>query len=60
VATVADCSARGPKWQFPSISGTCGEAAFQIGKERLVVPAGHVVVSPPGEAHAFVNHNRSG
>jgi mannose-6-phosphate isomerase-like protein (cupin superfamily) len=32
-----------------------GEATFQIGEERLVVPAGHVVVSPPGEPHGFVN-----
>lgn len=32
-----------------------GEATFQIGEERLVVSAGHVVVSPPGEAHGFVN-----
>jgi mannose-6-phosphate isomerase-like protein (cupin superfamily) len=32
-----------------------GEATFQIGEERLVVPAGQVVVSPPGEAHGFVN-----
>ncbi|MGH8834132.1 MAG: cupin domain-containing protein [Actinomycetes bacterium] len=32
-----------------------GEATFHIGAERFVVPAGHVVVSPPGEAHGFVN-----
>lgn len=32
-----------------------GEATFQIGDERLVVPAGRIVVSPPGEAHGFVN-----
>ena len=32
-----------------------GAATFQIGGERLVVPAGHVVVSPAGEAHGFVN-----
>ena len=32
-----------------------GEATFQIGEERIVVPAGHVVVSPSGEAHGFVN-----
>ena len=32
-----------------------GEATFQIGEERMVVPAGHVVVSPSGEAHGFVN-----
>ncbi len=35
-----------------------GRATFQIGEERLVVPAGHVVVSPPGEAHGFVNGGR--
>ena len=32
-----------------------GQATFQIGDERLVVRAGHVVVSPPREAHGFVN-----
>ncbi len=32
-----------------------GEATFHIGDERRVIPAGHVVVSPPGEAHGFVN-----
>ena len=32
-----------------------GEATFQIGAEQLVVSAGHLVVSPPGEAHGFVN-----
>jgi mannose-6-phosphate isomerase-like protein (cupin superfamily) len=32
-----------------------GEATFQIGEERMVVGAGHIVVSPPGEAHGFVN-----
>jgi mannose-6-phosphate isomerase-like protein (cupin superfamily) len=32
-----------------------GEATFQIGETRLVVPAGQVVVSPRGEAHGFVN-----
>jgi quercetin dioxygenase-like cupin family protein len=32
-----------------------GEATFQIGEERLVVVEGHIVVSPPGEAHGFVN-----
>ena len=32
-----------------------GEATFQIGETQHVVPAGHVVVSPPGEAHGFVN-----
>lgn len=32
-----------------------GEATFQVGDEHLVVPAGHGVVSPPGEPHGFVN-----
>jgi mannose-6-phosphate isomerase-like protein (cupin superfamily) len=32
-----------------------GEATFHIGDQRQVIPAGHVVVSPPGEAHGFVN-----
>jgi mannose-6-phosphate isomerase-like protein (cupin superfamily) len=32
-----------------------GEATFQIGDSTLVVEAGHVVVSPPGEAHGFTN-----
>jgi quercetin dioxygenase-like cupin family protein len=32
-----------------------GEATFQIGEDRLIVHAGRVVVSPPGEAHGFVN-----
>jgi len=32
-----------------------GRATFQIGGESLVVEGGHVVVSPPGEAHGFVN-----
>lgn len=32
-----------------------GQATFQIGEERIVVDAGHVVVSPPGEAHGFTN-----
>jgi mannose-6-phosphate isomerase-like protein (cupin superfamily) len=36
-----------------------GEATFQIGEDRLVVPAGRVVVSPPGEAHGFVNSGGS-
>jgi quercetin dioxygenase-like cupin family protein len=32
-----------------------GQATFQIGQRTVVVDAGHVVVSPPGEAHGFVN-----
>ena len=32
-----------------------GQATFQIGDRRLVVEGGHVVVSPPGEAHGFTN-----
>jgi quercetin dioxygenase-like cupin family protein len=32
-----------------------GRATFQIGQTSVVVEAGHVVVSPPGEAHGFVN-----
>src|SRR5262245_63609598 len=32
-----------------------GEATFQIGEERMVVGAGHIVVSPPREAHVLVN-----
>jgi mannose-6-phosphate isomerase-like protein (cupin superfamily) len=32
-----------------------GTATFQIGPRSVVVEAGHVVVSPPGEAHAFTN-----
>jgi quercetin dioxygenase-like cupin family protein len=36
-----------------------GEATFQIGDERRVIAAGHVVVSPPGEAHGFVNSGSS-
>jgi mannose-6-phosphate isomerase-like protein (cupin superfamily) len=32
-----------------------GQATFQIGDETLVVEGGHVVVSPPGEAHGFTN-----
>ena len=32
-----------------------GEETFRIGDERFVVEAGNVVVSPPGEAHGFVN-----
>ena len=33
----------------------CGRATFQIGDESVVVDEGHVVVSPPGEAHGFTN-----
>jgi mannose-6-phosphate isomerase-like protein (cupin superfamily) len=36
-----------------------GQATFRIGDAEAVVDAGHVVVSPAGEAHGFVN-SRSG
>ena len=32
-----------------------GQATFRIGDETVVVEGGNVVVSPPGEAHGFVN-----
>lgn len=32
-----------------------GQATFQIGDDTVVVDGGHVVVSPPGEAHGFTN-----
>lgn len=32
-----------------------GRATFQIGERSVVVSGGHVVVSPPGEAHGFTN-----
>ena len=32
-----------------------GQATFQIGESSIVVDGGHVVVSPPGEAHGFTN-----
>jgi mannose-6-phosphate isomerase-like protein (cupin superfamily) len=32
-----------------------GEATFRIGEHEVVVEGGTVVVSPPGEAHGFVN-----
>ena len=32
-----------------------GRATFQIGDASIEVGGGHVVVSPPGEAHGFVN-----
>jgi mannose-6-phosphate isomerase-like protein (cupin superfamily) len=32
-----------------------GRATFQIGDQSIHVEGGHVVVSPPGEAHGFVN-----
>ncbi len=32
-----------------------GQATFQIGEETIVVAGGHIVVSPPGEAHGFTN-----
>jgi mannose-6-phosphate isomerase-like protein (cupin superfamily) len=32
-----------------------GEATFRIGDETMIVGERHVVVSPSGEAHGFVN-----
>ena len=32
-----------------------GTATFRIGAETVEVTGGHVVVSPPGEAHGFTN-----
>ena len=32
-----------------------GQATFRIGDATLVIEEGHVVVSPPGEAHGFTN-----
>jgi mannose-6-phosphate isomerase-like protein (cupin superfamily) len=32
-----------------------GQATFRIGDSEVVVESGHVVVSPPGEAHGFTN-----
>ena len=32
-----------------------GEATFRVGDDTAVVGAGHVVVSPAGEAHGFTN-----
>jgi mannose-6-phosphate isomerase-like protein (cupin superfamily) len=32
-----------------------GTATFQIGSETMEVTGGHVIVSPPGEAHGFTN-----
>jgi mannose-6-phosphate isomerase-like protein (cupin superfamily) len=32
-----------------------GQATFRIGDRTVVVDGGHVVVSPPGEAHGFTN-----
>ena len=32
-----------------------GQATFRIGDREVVVESGHIVVSPPGEAHAFTN-----
>ena len=32
-----------------------GQATFRIGESTAVVDAGHIVVSPPGEAHGFTN-----
>ena len=36
-----------------------GQATFRIGDRTVVVNGGHVVVSPPGEAHAFTNTGTS-
>ena len=32
-----------------------GTATFRIGPDTIEVTGGHVVVSPPGEAHGFTN-----
>jgi mannose-6-phosphate isomerase-like protein (cupin superfamily) len=32
-----------------------GQATFRIGDDTIVVEGGHVVVSPPGEAHGFIH-----
>jgi mannose-6-phosphate isomerase-like protein (cupin superfamily) len=32
-----------------------GQATFQIGDRTIAIDGGHVVVSPPGEAHGFTN-----
>ncbi len=32
-----------------------GRATSQIGEQTLVVDEGHIVVSPPGEAHGYTN-----
>ena len=32
-----------------------GQATFRIGDSTAIVNAGHIVVSPPGEAHGFTN-----
>jgi mannose-6-phosphate isomerase-like protein (cupin superfamily) len=32
-----------------------GRATFQIGARTIAVDEGHIVVSPPGEAHGFTN-----
>jgi mannose-6-phosphate isomerase-like protein (cupin superfamily) len=32
-----------------------GQATFQIGADTVLVDGGHIVVSPPGEAHGFTN-----
>jgi mannose-6-phosphate isomerase-like protein (cupin superfamily) len=36
-----------------------GRATFQIGTDMFVVDEGHIVVSPPGEAHGFTNRGTS-
>ena len=49
----------GPKLHRPPYAEVfvveSGQASFRIGDASAVVDAGHVVVSPPGEAHGFVN-----
>ena len=37
-----------------------GQATFRIGDLTVVVDGGHVVVSPPGEAHGFTNTGTDG
>lgn len=32
-----------------------GEATFELGDRRIVVPAGHLVVGPPDVPHGFTN-----
>ena len=36
-----------------------GEATFRLGDDEVVVTGGHVVVSPAGVAHGFVNTGSS-
>lgn len=35
-----------------------GEATFRVGNDTIVVPAGNVVVGPPGVPHGFTNTGR--